>query len=354
MGYFFTRKKTGIGGGGGGGSSTIAVTVGELTKARMNLSGNEIRINPEINGIVKSLYVSVGDFMEPGDLLFSLDSGELVKNIERTSEKWNHDLELARIRMSGAEQSYETSNTLFIKELISKTEYDKAKQVWLEAQLNYDKIQLSKTIEIENLQEDLRTTVAISSSRGYVSDITFGLNESVNSGDFVEIIDIEKIEVNIQVPENIITRIKVGNSVKAKQASAPDYMLNGVVTSVGLKSNSNRTFNIVAMFDNPNQKLLPGMLMEAEIEMIQLTSNFIVPKTSVINEGSKHFIYRVKDTTAEKIPVELGNSRGNMIQINGSIKVGDLLVIEGQTYLQKGSVVKVVEKREYLPITTKF
>ncbi len=351
------------GGGGGGGSSIISVTVGELTKAPMNLyyyglgelkAGEEIRVAPGSTGIVASLYVSEGDFVEPGDLLFSLDNNDLVKNIERSSEKWNNDLELASIKLSEASANYEATSSLYSKELIAKSEFDKAQQVWEEAELNYEKIQLAKTIEIENLQVNLRTTVAISTGRGYVSNITFRKGEQVNSGDYVEIIDIEKIAITVQVPENIITRIKQGQRVVAKQASAPAYILEGVVTGMGLKADSNRTYEVIAEFDNPNQKLLPGMLMEAQIQMVQYSANFIVPKESVITEGADQFIFRIKDGVAEKVPVETGQSRGILIQINGPVKEGDLLVLQGQTYLQKGTAVNVVDTRGYLPKSTEF
>lgn len=349
--------------GGGGGSSVVAVEVAKLSKSPLNLyyyglgelqAGHELHVTPASNGTVVSLYVSIGDFVEPGDLLFSLDGGDLVKSIERASEKWDKDLELARIRLSESLESYETSDSLYSKELISKAEYDKAKQSWQESELNYEKIQLSKTAEIENLQDNLSTTVAISPSRGYISDMTFTKNESVNSGDYVEIIDIEKIEVAIQVPENVITRVKKGLIVIAKQASSPDYLLEGVITSVGLKSNSNRAFEVTAEFDNRNQKLLPGMLMEAQIKLVQTNVHLIVPKESVINEGANHFIYTVKDNVAVKVPVETGNSRGKFIQISGSVDKGDLFVITGQSYLQKGTTVKVIGTKEYMPTGSMF
>ena len=66
------------------------------------------------------------------------------------------------------------------------------------------------------------------------------------------------------------------------------------------------------------------------------------------------FIMYIKDAVAEKVPVETGQSRGVLIQINGPVKEGDLLVIQGQTYLQKGTIVKVVDTKEYLPKSTEF
>jgi RND family efflux transporter MFP subunit len=318
------------------------------------IAGDEIKVIPGSSGTVASLYVSEGDIVEAGDLLFSLDNSDLVKNIERSSEKWDKDLELAAIKLNEATINYQTADSLFTKELIAESELVNAKKAWDEATLNYEKIQLAKTTEIENLQENLETTLAISPGRGFISGITFREGELVNTADFVEIIDIETIGITIQVPENIITRIRKGQNVFAKQASAPEYILEGMVTSTGLKADSNRTYEVVALFDNPNQKLLPGMLMEAQIQMVQYSSNFIVPKESVVTNGSGHFIFLIVDGAAEQVPVELGSSRGLLVQIKGKIQEGDLLVLQGQTYLQKGTAVNVVKTMEYLPERTEF
>ena len=351
------------GSGGGGGSSIVPVVVGSLTSAEIDVyyyglgelvAGHEIRVNPESSGTVESLYVSEGDFVEMGDLLFSLDNNTLVKNIERASEKWDNDLELAAIKLNEAREYYEVTSNLFPKGLISKSESDKAQQSWEEAKLYYDNIQLGKTTDIENLQENLRATLAISPARGFISGISFRMNEQVGTGDFVEIIDIENIAIKVQVPENVITRIKNGSRVVAKQASAPAYILDGLVTGVGLKADTNRTYEITAEFDNLNQRLLPGMLMEAQIQMVRYSSNFVIPKASIMTEGDLSYIFKVVDNKAEKIPVETGQSRGPMIQIIGPVNQGDNIVLNGQSYLQSGTAVNVVETREYLPERTEF
>ena len=106
---------------------------------------------------------------------------------------------------------------------------------------------------------------------------------------------------------------------------------------------------MIAEFDNPNERLLPGMLIEAQIQLIQYSSSFVVPKDSVIIEGSDKYIFRIKEGIAEKVPVETGQSRGSLVQISGPVKEGDLLVLTGQTYFRKGTAVNIVDKMEYLP-----
>ncbi|MBN2655676.1 MAG: efflux RND transporter periplasmic adaptor subunit [Spirochaetales bacterium] len=355
--------KTPGSGGGGGAMSVIPVIVGELTKAPMELyyyglgelnAGREIRVRPLSAGTVASVYVSAGDIVETGDLLFSLDNNDLVKNIERTSEKWDKDIELAEIKLNEALDNLETANSLFAKDLIAQAEVENARKSWEEANLSYEKIQLSKRSELENLQENLRTTLAISPGRGVVSSLSFQKGDQVNNTDYMEIIDIESILVSVPVPENIITRIRTGLKVYGKKASSPEYSLEGTVISTALKADSNRTYEVTASFENTNQKLLPGMLIEAQIQLTRLNSDFIVPKESIISSGAGSFIFRIKENAAEKVPVETGASRGALIQVRGALAEGDKLVLQGQSYLQPGMSVNVIETRAYLPERTEF
>jgi RND family efflux transporter MFP subunit len=335
-----------------------AVVVGELTRAPIDLyyyglgelkAGRVQRVSPLVSGIVASLYVNEGDFVEPGDLLFSLDSNDLIREIELASEKWNAELELSQIRLNETLADFEALKSLFERDLITKAENDSARKAWEEAKIAYEKARLAKTTELERLQENLRTSLTVSPGRGYISAISFNAGEQVNNADFIEVIDIENIVISIPVPENIIIRVEAGSEVLAKQASAPAYSLEGVVTGRGLVSDSNRSFEVIAQLENPDERLLPGMLMETQIRIAQLTSNFIIPKESLLTDGPDHFIFLIEDNLARRVPVTRGQSRGALVQISGSIGEGDLIVLQGQSYLREGAGVKIVETREYLP-----
>jgi membrane fusion protein (multidrug efflux system) len=198
------------------------------------------------------------------------------------------------------------------------------------------------------------TTVAISPVRGYIAVISFKANEQIGTGDYVEIIDIENIAIRVRVPQNIITRIRNGSQVVAKQASAPAYILEGNVTAVGLKADTYGTYEVTAEFDNPDQRLLPGMLIEAQIQMVRHNTSLVVPKSSVITDGDQSYIFRVVADKVDRIPVETGQSRGSLIKIIGLVDPEDLIVLSGQSYLQNGSAVNVTEERNYLPERTEF
>ncbi|MGD9940044.1 MAG: efflux RND transporter periplasmic adaptor subunit, partial [Clostridia bacterium] len=337
---------------------SIPVVVGELTTAPLEMyyyglgeveAGRTTKVSPPTNGIAVSLYVSTGDFVEVGDLLFSLDNGEGVRVIERASEKWDTELALAQVRYNEAVQALETSNQLFDRDLVTRQENDRARQLVEETRLALEKVQVAKTTELENLQENYRALVAVSPLRGYITAISFSRGESVNTADYIDIVNLETVLITVAVPENVISRVKQGAIVKAKQASAADFNLEGRILSRSLVADANRAYEVSAQLTNPDQRLLPGMLMETRIQIAQLTPRFVVPRETVVSDGGAWYIFIIENNIARRVPVQTGTSRGGFVQINGTLEKGWSLVLEGQSYLRDGGAVRVIETRAYLP-----
>ena len=310
-------------------------------------AGTIMKISPAASGTAGRVFVSEGDFVEPGDLLFSLDSSDWVKDLERTEEKWETELTLAQLRLDEAVREKERNQTFYDRDLITRQDLEKSDQNLTEAQLNLDKIRLSRKTELEDLQENYSGRLGTSPGRGYVSRLSFSEGDAVNTADFIEIVNLEEVLLTIEVPENIIPRIKRDAPVKAKPPTASRYGMEGFVTGHNVLPESNRTYQVRAQLTNQNQRLLPGMLMEVQILLTRLQPRFIVPLKAVISDGADHYIYLIEENISKRVPVELGSGRQGLIQVEGDLSEGDTLVIEGQSYLKPGSAVNITETADY-------
>ena len=337
-------------------SKPVSVVTAPLSTGPMEISyyglgeveaGRIMKITPAASGTAERVYVSEGDFVEPGDLLFALDSSDWVRDIERTGEKWNTELTLAQIRLDEASKEKERSQTFYDRDLVTRQDLEKAEQALTEAQLNLEKIRQSRETELEDLQENYSGRLGTSPGRGYVSRLSFTEGDLVTAADFVEIVNLEEVLLTIEVPENIIPRIQRDAPVKAKPPTASRYGMEGVVTGHNVLPESNRTYQVRAQLANRNQRLLPGMLMEVQILLTRLQPRFVVPQKSVISDGTDHYIFIVKDNISRRIPVELGSGRQGLVQVEGDLTEGDALVIEGQSYLKPGSAVNITATAEY-------
>ncbi|OQY31389.1 MAG: hypothetical protein B6241_14205 [Spirochaetaceae bacterium 4572_59] len=342
---------------------TVSVVTALLSRAPIDVfyyglaeveAGEVKKIVPSSAGTAARVFVAEGDFVEPGDLLFSMDSSEWLRDIEQAESKWDTELTLAQVRLDEALKEWERTQTFYERDLVTKQELDKSLQSLTEAQLTMDRTRISRESELESLQENYRGRLGTSPGRGYVSQLSFTEGESLNSADFVEIVNLEKLQLTIEVPENIITRIERGAAVKAKTTSAERYGMDGEITGYNVLPENNRTYQVRASLINQNQRLLPGMLMEVLIQLSRLQPRFVVPRQAVVSEGSDHYIFLVENDKSQRVPVELGPGRQGLVQINGDLSEGAELVIQGQSYLKQGSTVNVAGTESYIPDRIEF
>ncbi len=342
---------------------TVSVVTAPLSRAPVDVfyyglgeveAGEVKKIVPASSGTAARVFVAEGDFVEPGDLLFSMDSSDWLRDIEQAESKWETELTLAQIRQDEALKEWERTQTFYERDLVTRQELDNALQNLTEAQLTMERTRISRETELEGLQENYRGRLGTSPGRGYVSQLSFTEGELLNSSDFVEIINLEKLQLTIEVPENVIMRVERGATVKAKTASAGRYGMDGEITGYNVLPENNRTYQVRASLENQTQRLLPGMLMEVQIQLSRLQPRFVVPRQAVVSEGADHYIYLVENEKSLKVPVELGTGRQGLVQVDGDLSEGASLVVEGQSYLKQGASVSVAGSVSYIPERVEF
>ncbi|MBN2509220.1 MAG: efflux RND transporter periplasmic adaptor subunit [Spirochaetales bacterium] len=341
----------------------VPVTAAALTRAPIDIyyyglgeieAGDTRRVQPLQTGTAQRLYVQEGDFVEEGDLLFALEGSDWLRTIDRAREKWDTEIELTALRLEEAQRTFETSGNFYSRDLITRQEYDKARQSLSEAQLSYERSLLGKKTELETLQENYSSRLGISPVKGYVSGISFTAGETLGTGDYVEIVDIENVVISSAVPENIISRIRSGARVLAKQASGVQWDLTGEVLTHSILPDTARSYQVKARVENTTKRLYPGMLMEVQIQLARGQQGFVVPRKSIIREEGNEFVYVVNGGVVRRIPVETANGRAGMIQIDGALSEGDLFILEGQSYLKDGIPVAVISVETYIPEKIEF
>jgi RND family efflux transporter MFP subunit len=101
------------------------------------------------------------------------------------------------------------------------------------------------------------------------------------------------------------------------------------------------TIRAKAEFDNPGQKLWPGLLVTVKIQTA-LDKNALVVPPNVVQRGlDQHFVYRLNGDKVETVPVQMVYQDSGQNIIKG-VQPGDKLVSDGQSRLKPGSTVQVL------------
>lgn len=242
---------------------------------------DERKVSSDVSGEVVEMYVEEGDSVRKGQLLAKVFADVLTSDRDRAASIVNQQeaqvgnteasLRAFEARLNQAKLSYDRQKKLFDEKVISRSEFETAESAYLTAKADLDaarqtirsgkasvqSAQASLTAANKNLS---RTTV-ISPMDGIVSLLAVKKGERVAGNSFslgteiMRVADMSKIEVRVDVGENDIPKVKIGDSAIIEVDAYNDRKFKGVVTQISSSSTSAQTQAATTSTDVTNYKV---------------------------------------------------------------------------------------------------
>jgi len=204
----------------------------------------EVKITPDVSGEIVELTVREGDNVEKGQLLLRIKPDVYISQRDRSLAA----ISQARARLSQAEAqfiqaelSYKRNKQLYDEETISRSEFEQAEASYLVAKAEVDAARFSVTsaeAALKEANENLVKTSIYAPMSGTVSMLLVELGERVaGTGmmagtDMLRIADLSRMEAQVEVNENDIPRVKLGDTATIEIDAYTDYKFKGVVTEI--------------------------------------------------------------------------------------------------------------------------
>lgn len=321
---------------GASGPVTDMVTEGTFTttveaKGQLKPISSSV-VSPSVDGTVDSINVQAGQSVNEGDVLMTIKNDEFDRNVaeaQRAVAAAQEDLANAQKALAsaqatpttdvdgastaaaGASAGYADTNTV-----------SAAQRSLASAQANLDQA---------NAKAAGRTVTAPSSgsivelNAKVGATVTGGMimGESDTSGgkQCMQIADLSKMKVTVQVGEKDIAKIAVGQSANVTYPAFPDIVSQGTVTAIASVANSDTanggggsaTFNVDILIEAPDARLKPGMTAEVSVVTEQLDDVVMVPTMALMTEDGEHYYVNVatddegKQTRRVKVTVVTQN-----------------------------------------------
>lgn len=159
------------------------------------------------------------------------------------------------------------------------------------------------------------------------------------------ILNLDSVKIVIQVTEKDLPKVKLNQRTKIKVDAYPDREFQGLITLISpTLDNLTRTAGVEITLPNPGHPLKPGMFAEVELLVGKTEKLLLIPRYALLTEAGKKKVFVVKTGKAEERWVEVGFSDGGFAQIKSGLNPGDSLVVLGQSQLQAGNKVRIVER----------
>ncbi|MCH3916582.1 MAG: efflux RND transporter periplasmic adaptor subunit [Spirochaetia bacterium] len=157
--------------------------------------------------------------------------------------------------------------------------------------------------------------------------------------------DLSDIEIKAKVMEKYISRLSVGEKVDLDFEAYPGKTFKGVVSRLDpVVDSQTRSLGVTVKLTSPSDGILAGMYTKLRIITEERKDVLVIPTTALFSEDGTDFVYRIgADDIISKVPVTVGLSTYEKVQVSGDIKIGDELVNSNSSLLGDGIKVLVVE-----------
>lgn len=320
------------------------------------IADTQVDLAFKVNGYVQSIFqvketdgkprnVQAGDPVRTGTIL------AVVKDdtYRSTLSKAQSDLANSRATLSKAKADFARYSHLLQERVISRADYDAAKQQYDSAQASVGASQAS----VQQAQIDLDDCKLKSPMSALVLDrkIEVGTLVSPNTVGF-QIGDTGKVKVVFGVPGSIVAELKAGEEITSTVDAFPSQLFKGSITKVAAVADPNtRVFDIEATIPNADGRLRVGMIASIRLPATVQTANVVVvPTRSIVRppDDPKGYAVYVAEKgaegkmVAELKKVELGPVVGDQVSIESGLDSGEQVIVRGADVVYNHASINVV------------
>ncbi len=371
--------------------TTITQKVSATGKIQPEL---EIKISSEVSGEIIELPIKEGQMVKKGDLLVRINPDiyqSVVKRSAASLETVRASLQQTEATLKEAEESYKRNKILFEKGVISKSDWDKATSAYEVAKASRESARYnvqSAMASVSEASDNLKKTLIYSPTDGTISKLNVELGERVvgtiqmSGTEIMRVANLSNMEVEVDVNENDIVKLSVGDSVNVEVDAYLKRVFKGTVTNIANTANATTSVDQVTNFkvkihieESSYTDLLqgktagyspfrPGMTATVDIITQKKTdvvavpiSAILVKKKSDVNakaskeEGDKKIeaVFVLKDGKAELREVTTGIQDNVNIEIISGVGKDEEIITGPYAVITKnlknGDVVKVSSKK---------
>ncbi|MFK7997517.1 MAG: efflux RND transporter periplasmic adaptor subunit [Granulosicoccus sp.] len=289
-------------------------------------------ITADLPGRVSKLYFDGGEVVSAGDLL-----------LEQETSTENAELSAAESNLVLAQSNLDRVARLWRSRVVSRSEFDAARSEASAAQAQMDNITSSLAKKQITAPFDGRLGLRL-------ADIGQDLSQGVP---IVSLQAFDPMRVNFSLPQRALAQVTAGLQVRVTSNAVPDRIFQGTITAINTEiDTATRTVRVQATLDvkadngDSIPALLPGMFASVEVVLPTVKQVLMVPLTAVSFATYGDSVFVLENNEEEQLIarqqfVQLGERRGDFVEITKGLEDGNTVANEGVFKLRNGAPVKI-------------
>ena len=285
----------------------------------------ELSFPAENSGRVVKVLVDEGDIVRTGQVLAVIKGDQL--NIQLTSAKAAY--ENAQSDAKRYENAFKTGG-------VTQQQVDQSKVALANAKAQYDQTRVS-----------LGDASIKASINGIVNKRNIEPGSVVAPGTVLfELVNVSTLKLKVNVDEQHVAGLKVGNSIKVAASVYPDKTFTGKISFIAPKADGSLNFPVeIEVANNPNNEIKAGMYGTANFSSgaKQNAPVKTIPRIAFVGGVANNQVFVVKDSVVKLSKIVSGRIFGDQVEVLEGLNEGDIVVTSGQINLADGSKVTPIK-----------
>lgn len=317
-------------------------------------------VAPKVGGRLEAIHFDVGDTISGGDVIAKIEDIEYKQSVDQAAA----DLEVAQAQLRQAEvmldlrrREYERYKALDEKKATTQALLESSETAFFaqEATFNMQKAEVKRREAILDNARLKFTECVIAAEWPKDAKPRFVGARYVDQGallapnqSILSIAELDPLRAIIYVIERDYPYVKTGQEATLTTDAYPGVEFKGRVGRVAqLLEEGTRQAEVQIEVPNPEWKLKPGMFVRVQLEFASKDNAVIVPRNAVVKRDGRQGVFEIdpEKRTARFVPVELGISSGNRVEITSPELTGPVATL-GNHLLTDGVPVLIPEEEK--------
>ncbi len=290
---------------------------------------NLVSVSVPLGGYLRSTKLLPGMHVNKGEVIAVMEDQQYIQ--------LQQDYLLAKLKLHFAQLEYNRQKELNQSQASS----DKVTQQ-AQAEVNMQTINMNALAEKLRLINKNPTSITAgnisksaniySSITGYVSKVNVNIGKYVTPADVLfELINPTDIHLNLKVYEKDVAKLSIGQKVIAYDNAHPDKKYNCEIILISKDVSAEGTIDVHCHFETYDKTILPGMYMNAEVQVATGASNTLPEESVVTFEGKEYVFAQTKKQQYEMLEVSTGTKE------NGAVTIANTETLKSKPIVTKGA-----------------
>lgn len=288
----------------------------------------------QVGGKLVKKNVGVGDYVEQGTVLMELDS----RDIEQAVKNYAAAVSLAEAKYKLAEDNLKRYEPLYQSKFISQAEYDNYVNLDETAK---DALNQANALYTQSMNQ-LGYCKLSADKSGVISSVDAEEGQVITPGQkLITLVQNNQLEVEINVPENRIDKLKDVKEINVSFSALPDIKVKGTLGEISPVANdASRTYRVRISIIDPPSSIQMGMSSSVNISQNNSVSQIWIPLEAVYQPNSSPAVWIVKDNEVALKNITVTDFGSDKVTVSEGLKTGDVVVTAGVTKLREGQEVR--------------